>query len=841
MNTYVCPNCQGTISLSPADTDPAAGVCPYCGVTMPGQLTGSQSGDADARLRQQEFFLPDSAATIDALESTAHSAAADSPAGTADQPLGTPELDSSEFDTVEFKQIAADAANAASHAPNDRVATNDGESREDVTNETIEFELDDDSNIDGDAEIDMDDIPDNLSDVSDDLFDVEKTEADTLDFEMPLSTNPPADSHDESNEVPAGPDLRIHDPLAADDPSGSFSTTTDFESPLTLGPLEEPEQADPSVDSSGTIGQWPLPDEIVAEDPTVLSGDSSWGADIDDSQSFSTDPPDRLDAAAGTIPWQPDGSGPNHSADDDLADVDLEQIEFDGPEFVDPDTSDVALEFDESNGGNPEEHNPENIELDGPDTDGWQVNDEGTEQAAEGTQGELRQDAPYGGLESDTYEDIVSPTLDTSDPLPRINIEADDDAGLAADAVDFTPPVDDDDTLKLAPPQVITSPEAAVAGTVAGASLAQYRPKKKKSFLRPLISCLLAGVMAIPLAQIVLWWLPGSWSRDPLGLGPAVGKYAPWAIPEKFHPAETAVAVGPASLGTGDPSAVVDAPVPPDGGGQEFPGETSRPGDLPEESAEITVARVDSDFDPLARRTSENGRPGAGRRTALDTSEPDTDLADLDPLNDPSLQPAEADSTASIRILDAQASTASELRAALQRAEQLHADFSQASGAEKKELAPDWQATLNEVGLKVAYLDATDEDSAATIATLRNWCEQLSANQKMLDLLARSAKSWLSNARRGHAGVLLVGTVKDVVSETGYQELQLIHRFKKGRELRTIVLQTPSQLGMPRLDIDDKAIILGAIVNDPAIRISRYSGEAESLVWAGLVVPVESR
>lgn len=43
---------------------------------------------------------------------------------------------------------------------------------------------------------------------------------------------------------------------------------------------------------------------------------------------------------------------------------------------------------------------------------------------------------------------------------------------------------------------------------------------------------IVGGLMAFPLAQLVLWWLAG---QDNFELGPTVSKFAPFVVPERFH------------------------------------------------------------------------------------------------------------------------------------------------------------------------------------------------------------------------------------------------------------------------------------------------------------------
>ncbi|MEO2022746.1 MAG: hypothetical protein ABGX05_13075, partial [Pirellulaceae bacterium] len=35
--------------------------------------------------------------------------------------------------------------------------------------------------------------------------------------------------------------------------------------------------------------------------------------------------------------------------------------------------------------------------------------------------------------------------------------------------------------------------------------------------------------------QLILWWLPGTWSRDPMKMGPKASQYVPFLVPKQYH------------------------------------------------------------------------------------------------------------------------------------------------------------------------------------------------------------------------------------------------------------------------------------------------------------------
>ena len=50
-----------------------------------------------------------------------------------------------------------------------------------------------------------------------------------------------------------------------------------------------------------------------------------------------------------------------------------------------------------------------------------------------------------------------------------------------------------------------------------------------------LIAVCLGAIMALPVAQIILWWLPFGWRTDPLDVGPVAAQYVEWLVPDEFR------------------------------------------------------------------------------------------------------------------------------------------------------------------------------------------------------------------------------------------------------------------------------------------------------------------
>lgn len=75
---------------------------------------------------------------------------------------------------------------------------------------------------------------------------------------------------------------------------------------------------------------------------------------------------------------------------------------------------------------------------------------------------------------------------------------------------------------------------------------------------------LAGGVAGVALAQVILWWLPGRWQRDPLDLAPRVPRQLQFLVPENLRPMSDRHSAGqPASRsGRFDNSEGADMPAP---------------------------------------------------------------------------------------------------------------------------------------------------------------------------------------------------------------------------------------------------------------------------------------
>ncbi len=85
-------------------------------------------------------------------------------------------------------------------------------------------------------------------------------------------------------------------------------------------------------------------------------------------------------------------------------------------------------------------------------------------------------------------------------------------------------------------------PESAPREENVGVDSSYTTVRRQKNPSIEIAKVVAGGLLALPLAQLILWWLPGKWQRDPLQIGPSVGRVVPWVVPENFRSAELTVA-----------------------------------------------------------------------------------------------------------------------------------------------------------------------------------------------------------------------------------------------------------------------------------------------------------
>lgn len=388
--------------------------------------------------------------------------------------------------------------------------------------------------------------------------------------------------------------------------------------------------------------------------------------------------------------------------------------------------------------------------------------------------------------------------------------------------------------------------------------------RKPKNPVAEGVKIVLGGVAGLVIAQVILWWIGSAkeWPSkraDISGMAPKIARYVPWIVPERYRggkPSGEAVKE-PATVA----SAAAEAP-----GGEPSKGLPERTFVNPNESGPAP----DKAKSPgaKAKRPGKSQKPGADEPPAPDVRttdpfgvapspaklEPDltavpeveTDpLADMKldtempaedkPVADPMVvgpeeeaksEPVESPKGAAEPLPNAPQMTAAELASAAKDAKTVVDAWRSAPDADSRELIRQSYVALAKLGEALAFCKEPAGDELQTSVEL---VQSLKAEDAKLTTLGRVAGGWLKATGRDSQGVLLVGTIKQVRQQGGYDVIDLA---MTGSDL-SVAVYRKAKAG-EEYSPDSRVLVLGAIVEDPGKNLAGYEGDASFVIWQGL-------
>jgi hypothetical protein len=103
------------------------------------------------------------------------------------------------------------------------------------------------------------------------------------------------------------------------------------------------------------------------------------------------------------------------------------------------------------------------------------------------------------------------------------------------------------------------------------------------------------------------------------------------------------------------------------------------------------------------------------------------------------------------------------------------------------------------------------------------------ADPKSAESIGRLAGFQLEPTRHNAPGIALAGTVQEM-SQVGNLYAMKVVLFGLPKVV-TVVSWRPAQ---PAINVHDRVIILGSIVDNPAENLNGYDGRLDQVVWGGL-------
>jgi len=316
------------------------------------------------------------------------------------------------------------------------------------------------------------------------------------------------------------------------------------------------------------------------------------------------------------------------------------------------------------------------------------------------------------------------------------------------------------------------------------------RQRKEKSALGEMAKIVAGGVIGVAIAQLILWWLPSRWARDPFQFGPKASKYAPWIVPKQFHgdsgKSDTAAKSGRNRSGdSGDSSFRLPEDL------------RKRLNNLPntDEAKKLRDALAEADKKPV--------KPAGKKKT------PDTPTGSVTLLG----------------VRNAPRYPAEVVRDAWEKARVANSRWtSDKASTERLFIA------LSVLATRITFADVNDADMSAQAENTRRLLTALSESPKRMASLTNRVPTWFNEVNRRSDGVLLYGKISKIKQSGIYYETRVQIYSSPNSEV-TVVSSIDPKKG--DLQEGKSAIILGAIVESPEKELIGYEGNQAFVVYGG--------
>ena len=409
-----------------------------------------------------------------------------------------------------------------------------------------------------------------------------------------------------------------------------------------------------------------------------------------------------------------------------------------------------------------------------------------------------------------------------------------------------------------------TKPKAAIRSS--------SRPRKKGNPIKTVLSIVIGGLMAFPIAQLILWYLPGDLKRD-FGAGPIVAQYVPAIVPAKFRGST-------ANAESNSKPSLQDSKVAGSdfnfGDTNKFATSASNSNDNANLSTEPARNRekkqkVDSEV-PVSEQASDQEQmtlddsAAAGADVFGSPLEvPGLELGGLPLLDEPASPAKPADSSIEpVEVLALELPPLGDIPLAteapkpevaglapgkIRNAPQVSADnivesfqaalsgnsawdadeASSPSGALKRE----FYQSFSTLGEALTFADRSDEQVSTQIAETTKLLHEIGKQAEKLAVIGVVANGWIkaSYETRKTNGICLYGVVKSVEPIGNFFETTV---ESENQQIAVVSMEDPSESFAEGRQV----LVLGTILDNPVKNLGGYEGSREVVVVDGVHVHV---
>jgi len=371
------------------------------------------------------------------------------------------------------------------------------------------------------------------------------------------------------------------------------------------------------------------------------------------------------------------------------------------------------------------------------------------------------------------------------------------------------------------------APGSAATGRGTAVRTAGRARRQKGSPLRSVLSMVLGGLLAFPVAQLILWYLPGDLKRD-FGLGPVIAQYFPQIVPAKFHGQRTIAS--PAKAGAPQPDASRSL--------------------IPDFHAAEETEQQNEDHS----RQNSNDAPANTETASERSGEPDTqgdvstavDAADVK-IPDIQVGPL-AISSSPTRSVASPASDTTEHEpqpavgtwrdAPRLKSEDFLSSFlgavdtnsawdtsGRSASTATRETRQNFYQSLTKLGEVLAAVEGQQPISNEHRANLETLLKAISQQPEKLSLIAQVGAGWLK-IKRPNDGIVLTGVIDAIEPRGELLATRLRLATQEPETVSVVRVADPSE----HLQPGQRLLVLGAVVAQPTENLAGFRGNEATVV-----------
>ena len=359
-----------------------------------------------------------------------------------------------------------------------------------------------------------------------------------------------------------------------------------------------------------------------------------------------------------------------------------------------------------------------------------------------------------------------------------------------------------------------------------------------------LVKIVAGALLAVPAATMILLWLPGRWQRDPLGVGPTLGRYAPWIVPANLRPgneeeADTREPARPKNRTTNSPSTAGSSQLPRLGEGPADATASKKRPSTPRHGPTTVSTPTDATrHHRLADEDPPSGNSGAPSEAARRKAAPDAHAPPQKPVFSPA-PPADPMTSGDGEVLGVYngprfeaADFEQSLRAAESAWDTWHnlAQDEQLDPAVRDRVRGELLAALYDLGETTVYVDPEAPEIPELAKRATALLEAISEDAKLLAYVGNQSAQHLAHKLRPRDGVLIYGTVVRIEPHGHLFVTTVKLASRKKGQIGVLSFADPATY----YHKGSRVLLLGTVVDQPGMRVAGYNGEAARVVVGGV-------